>query len=55
MNLSEGYHFLDARPYSYVIFCYFLSTPSLLSNPILCKKNTFFFALENGGVAGALP
>ena len=54
MNSKEEYHILAARPLSYVIFCCFLSTVSLSSNPILCIKK-FFFALENGGVAGALP
>ena len=53
MNLSEGYHILAARLLSYVVFNCFLSTPSLSSTPILHMK-IFSFALENGGVAGAL-
>ena len=53
MNLSEGYHFLAARPLFYAVFCCFLSTPSFSSNPILCIK-FLFFALENGVVARAV-
>ena len=34
------------------IYFYFLSTPSLLSTPLLCR-NIFSFAPENDGVAGA--
>ena len=45
MNLSEGHHIMAAHPFSYVIFCCFLSTP------ILCRK-TFSFASENGGGSG---
>ena len=53
MNLSGGHQFLDVHPLSYVIFCRFLSTPSLLPAPILCRKK-IYFAPEIGGVTGSL-
>ena len=55
MNLSEGHHFLDACPLSFVMCCCFSSTPSRSSTPILGRKH-FSFAPENGwGGAGAHP